>query len=556
MHLHYLTLMRQAEFLHSTLKGCRIQDSYTFKKNEWNLVLAARDETYLLWISVDGAYPGIVLYPFRSQPRQTVPVFNELVGKTIEDIAILPEDRIIKITVRESPEQLLVQFFTHHSNVFWVDKDQIILRSFKKSREMSGRRYQVKKSGQFDFRNQPFSAFKKYLESRPEDAWQERLKGVRFLTPVLRRELLFRAQIAGDEPVGRLSPAEWERVYDALQQFWEELRTGRPVVYLKEEAPFCLTLGTFVHLQEYSRREFDDLNSALKYFLGGARRFRSRIELRDQLLRQVQRQLKRLRRTASSLQKGGLSQEKQAFYQRAGQLIASQPHLFLPGKSKIELVDYYDPEMSTLSIPVDPKLSARENARRYFQKAENLARRQQEYQLKLERLQTDIERLSEFERQILAAQNQAELEKLEKQLRDANILKDDPAAEQVSRPFKTYPYKGFEIWVGKDAAKNDQMTFKWAHKEDFWLHVQGYSGSYVIIRNPGRLEQIDPQVIEFAARLAVTFSAAKHAAYLPVMITRVKFLRKPRKSAPGTVIPTQIRTIYVDPFPGGNIPLS
>jgi len=48
---------------------------------------------------------------------------------------------------------------------------------------------------------------------------------------------------------------------------------------------------------------------------------------------------------------------------------------------------------------------------------------------------------------------------------------------------------------------------------------------------------------------AVTFSQARHAQYVPVLVTQVKYVRKSRKSPPGSVIPQRTKTIFADPLP-------
>ncbi|RMF60419.1 MAG: DUF814 domain-containing protein, partial [Calditrichaeota bacterium] len=73
--------------------------------------------------------------------------------------------------------------------------------------------------------------------------------------------------------------------------------------------------------------------------------------------------------------------------------------------------------------------------------------------------------------------------------------------------------------------------------------------SHVIVRNPQKRDILPSEVQEYAARLAVSKSAGKHASYVPVMITKVKYVRKPRKSPPGLVSVQQSKTIYVDPLP-------
>jgi len=52
-----------------------------------------------------------------------------------------------------------------------------------------------------------------------------------------------------------------------------------------------------------------------------------------------------------------------------------------------------------------------------------------------------------------------------------------------------------------------------------------------------------------AAVLAALNSRARTSATVPVDWTRRKHVRKPRKAAPGAVIPDQVATVFVEPDP-------
>jgi predicted ribosome quality control (RQC) complex YloA/Tae2 family protein len=80
------------------------------------------------------------------------------------------------------------------------------------------------------------------------------------------------------------------------------------------------------------------------------------------------------------------------------------------------------------------------------------------------------------------------------------------------------------------------------------LHAQGVPGSHVIIRKHQKNSHVSNDVIEYAARLAASNSRAKHSSYVPVIVTSVKYVRKPKGSPPGTVVPQRTRTIFVEPF--------
>lgn len=95
---------------------------------------------------------------------------------------------------------------------------------------------------------------------------------------------------------------------------------------------------------------------------------------------------------------------------------------------------------------------------------------------------------------------------------------------------------GFEILVGKGAADNDALTFRVAEARDLWLHVAGYSGSHVVVKNPQGLDSLPNEVLEKAATLAAWHSKARNAkGKVEVHICRVSDVSKPRGYPAGQV---------------------
>jgi predicted ribosome quality control (RQC) complex YloA/Tae2 family protein len=114
--------------------------------------------------------------------------------------------------------------------------------------------------------------------------------------------------------------------------------------------------------------------------------------------------------------------------------------------------------------------------------------------------------------------------------------RERPSPGSVARRFER---DGWEILVGKGAADNDVLTFQVADRDDFWLHVAGWSGSHVIVRARGELEP-PPAVLEYAATLAAWHSKARGAGgKVEVHLTRAGDVRKRRGAPAGEVTLSQ-----------------
>ena len=85
--------------------------------------------------------------------------------------------------------------------------------------------------------------------------------------------------------------------------------------------------------------------------------------------------------------------------------------------------------------------------------------------------------------------------------------------------YGTVIYKGVKILYGKNASSNNELTFKVATKDDWYLHIKDYYGAHIIIKdsNPSN------EVKLVAAELCLIFSN-KNAG--DVMITSIKNVKK------------------------------
>jgi predicted ribosome quality control (RQC) complex YloA/Tae2 family protein len=86
------------------------------------------------------------------------------------------------------------------------------------------------------------------------------------------------------------------------------------------------------------------------------------------------------------------------------------------------------------------------------------------------------------------------------------------------RPYRTLDVDGFTVLVGKSDADNDTLTFDIAEPDDVWMHVAGYSGSHVVVRNPEHLDELPKPVLRRAAEYAAWYSKGRHAGLVEVHV--------------------------------------
>lgn len=268
-------------------------------------------------------------------------------------------------------------------------------------------------------------------------------------------------------------------------------------------------------------------------------------------------------RALAQVRQGAQESTRADEFQKYGDLILSQLHTIGAGANQAELTDYYAPDATKIGVPLNPDLSPQENAQRYFHKA----RRARESAAELHRLQQQLETETvEIEKLIFQVEAAppcpdilALFQEVEQRLRAKNWLRiangnSGRAEPASSKPefggFKIKRFTspdGFEILVGESATANDYLVTRLSQTNDWWLHLRGGTSSHAIIKTNNAPDRVPPGTLLFAARLVIARSVAKHAGWAEVDYTLRKYVRKPRKAAPGSVVITNQKTLRVEP---------
>ena len=214
------------------------------------------------------------------------------------------------------------------------------------------------------------------------------------------------------------------------------------------------------------------------------------------------------------------------------------------------VIDYFDPEAPERSIPADANRSVSETAEdcfRRYAKARNAIRIVAERMAAAEAAEKEAaERLAAIDAAIETGDEAffTPLKSAPKKPPQISRKKKAEAAFKGARKFTSSD--GFEILVGKKAVDNDFLTFRIARSLDTWLHAADYPGSHVIIRNAGK-KVIPSRTLIEAAELAAFYSDARDVPKAAVNYTLKKHVNKPRRSAPGLVSLSNVKTLMVEP---------
>ena len=139
-----------------------------------------------------------------------------------------------------------------------------------------------------------------------------------------------------------------------------------------------------------------------------------------------------------------------------------------------------------------------------------------------------------------------------KKLNDVSVLTEEAKSvfKQKKKQTGHVPYHEFHaangrvFLVGKEAADNDELTFKIALPHDLWFHAKDYHGSHVIMRMK-KGEEPKHEDILTAYRLAILYSRAKKGGCGEVWFTARKNVTKRKGMAAGLVNFKNAKVIYM-----------
>ena len=239
-----------------------------------------------------------------------------------------------------------------------------------------------------------------------------------------------------------------------------------------------------------------------------------------------------------------------------GHLLMAHMHEIERGAKLWKGKDFY--QEGEISIKLKTDLSPQENAQRYYQKHKERKKRLAYLEGELDDIQQKLDAASKAYQDFLKLSAPIDLPLQPKGIPFQTIQELKSLVQQHEKeiekkdkrlPFRKFSLDSFEIFVGKSAKNNDLLSFKFAHKEDLWMHAKDVAGSHVIIRHQAG-KTIPSHVLEYAASLAAYYSKRKTDSVVPVQYTPKKYIRKRKGDPPGMVVVQKESVILVEPEAG------
>jgi len=224
-----------------------------------------------------------------------------------------------------------------------------------------------------------------------------------------------------------------------------------------------------------------------------------------------------------------------------GELLKIHLHAVPPRAEKVAVENVFDQGRGEVEIELSPRLSPHENMERYFRRYKKLQAARERVEKRLAEARSQLDQLDRELHEVEAAEDLAELEALAARV---GYRSRRGTARRRAGPLRFTSADGYEILVARTADENDQLTFRIARGGDLWLHVEGYSGSHVVVRLPAG-KSCPKETLLDAATLAVQYSELRRSGSGPVVYCYRKHVRKARGGRPGEVLYARSRSLRV-----------
>lgn len=555
-----ITIANITKELNDKLTGGRIRKIAQPENDELILTIKSPEGNFRLLISASASLPLIYLTETNKPSPMTAPNFCMLLRKHIENGRILKIsqpglERIIRFDIEHVDEMgdlcqktLIVEIMGKHSNIIFCDKNDRIIDSIKHvSLQMSsvrevlpGRTYFIpvtqEKADPLSLSEEDFA---QRIGSRSTKLSKALYTSYTGISPVAANEIVFRSGLDAEMSGNALSEMEMLHFYKTFFYFMDDVRSGSfsPQIIYQDKTPVEYSALDMTMYSDCEKLSKDSISQILETYYA-ERNIVSRIRQRSVDLRKiVQTALERSRKKYDIQSRQLQDTEKRETYRIYGELLTTYGYSAQPGAKSLDVLNYYTNE--NLTIPLDPQMTALENAKKYFDKYSKLKRTFEAVTELLEETGNEVRHLDSISTALDIALSEEDLVEIKEELMEYGYIKKRHVGSKkpkiTSKPFHYLSSDGYHMYVGKNNFQNEELTFKFASGNDWWFHAKGVPGSHVIVKTDGADDMPD-STFEEAGRLAAYYSQNRGNEKVEIDYIQKKQVKKPKGGKPGFVV--------------------
>ena len=560
--------------LSDKLTGGRITKIVQSEADELLLTIKNNANQYRLLLSASASLPLAYLTDKNKPAPMTAPGFCMLLRKHLGGGRIVAVtqpslERILHFHIEHLDEMgdlcrktLIVELMGKHSNLIFCKEDGMILDSIKhvslavsSVREvLPGRTYFIPHTQD---KLDPLTVAPVEMVSaicdKPAPLSKAIYTTLTGFSPVMAEELCHRASVESARPAGALTAPEREMLSHQLLRLMETVKDGdfEPRIYYRNAGsvstdttfsqfgqslePVEFSAVPLTMYEEMNAQPFESVSALLESYYATKNTLTRIRQKSSDLRRIVQTALDRSRKKYNLQSRQLADTEKREKYKIWGELIHTYGYGVPEGAKSMQALNYYTNE--EVSIPLDPTLSAQENAKKYFDKYGKLKRTFEAVTTLLAETKSEVEHLESVQTALDMALSEEDLVQIKEELVESGYIRRKIGGKKVKITSKPYHYvssDGFDIYVGKNNFQNDELTFQFATGNDWWFHAKGAPGSHVIVKANSR--ELPDRTFEEAGRLAAYYSKNRGGDKVEIDYVQKKQVKKPGGAKPGFVV--------------------
>ena len=572
MALDGITLGLVKKELESYLVGSKIDKVHQPSKNELVFIMRTRNGAYRLYLSCDGQSPRVHMTRYNLENPKVPPMLcmllrKRLSGAMLTSINQVQNDRILIFEFDGTTDigdktkyYVICEIMGQRSNIIFCDIDYKIIDAVKRIDEekssvreiLPGLKYELPPIPEkCDILTDNTEKIVDVILNKPEKMLSKSiLDTLEGISPIVSREIAYRT-VFGDKQTGMLSNIEKERLNTEISTIRSEIVNNNSFYMLSsiDNVPFDFS---FANIRQYGnaliKKEYDSISELLDDFYFEKDKInrikRKASDLFKILNNAVERTSRKINNRKLELEKSENREQLRIF----AELITANQYRLTEKSSVYTVENYYD-NCNTVEIPVNPALTAQQNAQKYFKEYKKATNAEKLLHNLIEEGEQELVYLDTVLDTLSRADSDREITEIRDELEKGGYVKSRKGNKQKKdKPLPPIEFKssdGFTILVGRNNVQNDILTLKTAKNYDMWLHVQKHAGSHTVIIADKK--EITETAIFEAACVAAYHSKAKDSSSVAVDYTLIKNVKKPVGAKPGKVIYNTYNTVYVTP---------
>lgn len=548
------------EFNNQLLNG-KINKISQPEREELLITINTQNGNKRLLVSANASLPFIYITDENKPAPATAPGFCMLLRKHIGagriiEIQQMGLERAIRFKIQHLNDMgditfkyLYVEIMGKHSNIIFCNEENMIIDSIKhvpssvsSVREvLPGRDYFIPaQEGKINPLESTEDYFKNQVLKKSNSIYKALISSFIGLSPTITNEICYRAGIDSDAACASLFDEHKDRLYKAFIELMDDVKNNKYNfnIYINpannepvEYAPIELKM-----YQDMSANNFETMSEILVQYYAKRNKYTNIRQKSSDLRKIISNHIERASKKLDLQSKQLKDTEKRDKYKIYGELLHTYGYEAKPNDKSITVINYYDNK--ELTIPLDPDLSASDNAKKYFDKYAKLKRTAEALDTYIEQSKTELELLKSIETALNIAETETDLADIRRELSDHGFIKkhtgNKKEKSKKSKPLHFVDDNGFDIYVGKNNYQNDELTFKFATGNDWWFHTKKIHGSHVIVKTNGK--ELPDSTYEHAAELAAYYSSGRDTDKVEIDYLQKKNVKKPASAVAGFVV--------------------